>query len=98
MATDVPPLTSGAIIGGVISNVSAIAGEIVVNIAAAIDGFYDDEIIAEDVADTIDHVADLFSQITDLIGESLVPIYDVSYLSLSIIYNTPSENLKSNIL
>ena len=86
MPTDGTPLSisdGGAIISEVISSSSSIAGEIIVTIADAIDGV----MAGETVVGTIDDVADLFTEITDLIGESLVPIYDVSYLSLSIIYN-----------
>ena len=84
MHTDGTPLSisdGGAIISEVISSSSSIAGEIIVTIADAIDGV----MAGETVVGTIDHVADLFTEITDLIGDSLVPIYDVSYLSLSII-------------
>ena len=37
--------------------------------------------IIGNLAEAIDHAAELFAEITDIIGESLVPIYDVSYLS-----------------
>ena len=35
--------------------------------------------IVENLADAIEQVADLFTEITDIIGEALVPIYDVSF-------------------
>ena len=38
--------------------------------------------IVENLADAIEQVADLFTEITDIIGEALVPIYDVSYLGI----------------